>query len=78
MPVQPVRVELTAPSGASWTFGPDDAEQSVVGTAADFCLVVTQCRHVDATELVVTGADAYDWMTKAQVFAGGATDGPDA
>ncbi len=53
-------------------------EQSVVGPAVDFCLVVTQCRHVDATELVVTGDDAHDWMTKAQAFAGSATDGPPA
>ena len=75
-PEAPVRVELDAPSGDTWTFGPDDAEQSVVGPAADFCLVVTQCRHVDATDLVVTGDDAHDWMTKAQAFAGTATDGP--
>lgn len=78
VPSAPVRVELTAPSGDTWAFGPDDAEQSVVGPAVDFCLVVTQCRHVDATDLVVTGEDAYDWMTKAQAFAGGATNGPSA
>jgi len=75
-PTVPVRVELAAPSGDTWSFGPDDAEQSVVGSAEDFCLVVTQCRHVDATDLVVTGDDAHDWMTKAQAFAGTATDGP--
>lgn len=75
-PASDIRVELTAPSGDAWRFGSDEAEQSVVGSAEDFCLVVTQCRHVDATELVVTGDDARDWMTKAQAFAGGATDGP--
>ncbi len=78
LPTSAVRVELAAPSGGSWRFGPDDAQQSVVGTAVDFCLVVTQCRHVDATELVVTGDEAHDWMSKAQAFAGGATDGPPA
>jgi uncharacterized protein (TIGR03084 family) len=77
-PTSPVRVELAAPSGATWTFGPDDADQSVVGSAEDFCLVVTQCRHVDSTDLVVTGDEARDWMTKAQAFAGAATDGPSA
>ena len=77
-PTTEVRVELAAPSGATWTFGPDDAEQSVVGRAQDFCLVVTQCRHVDATELVINGRDARDWMVMAQAFAGGATDGPPA
>ena len=75
-PTAEVRVELAAPSGGTWTFGPDDAEQSVVGDAVDFCLVVTQCRHVDTTDLVVTGDDARDWMTKAQAFAGSPTDGP--
>ncbi len=75
-PTAEVRVELVAPSGDTWTFGADDAEQSVVGAALDFCLVVTQCRHVDATDLVVTGDDARDWMTKAQAFAGSPTDGP--
>lgn len=77
-PTSAVRVELTAPSGDVWRFGPDDADQSVIGSAEDFCLVVTQCRHVDATGLAVVGDDARDWMTKAQAFAGSATDGPHA
>lgn len=77
-PATDVRVVLAAPSGATWRFGADDAAQSVSGSAEDFCLVVTQCRHVDATDLVVVGDDARDWMTKAQAFAGGATDGPTA
>ena len=77
-PSTPVRVELTAPSGDVWTFGPDDADQSVVGSAEDFCHVVPQCRHVDATALAVTGVDAQDWMSKAQAFAGAPTTGPTA
>ncbi len=77
-PSTDVRVELAAPSGETWAFGADDAAESVTGTAEDFCLVVTQCRHVDATELTVVGDDARDWMTMAQAFAGGATDGPQA
>lgn len=75
-PSTPVRVVLDAPSGGEWTFGPDDATDTVTGPALDFCLVVTQRRHVDATDLVVTGASARDWMTKAQAFAGPPTDGP--
>ena len=78
VPEAPVRVELRAPSGATWAFGPEGAEQSITGPAEDFCLVVTQCRHVGATDLVVTGDDARDWMGKAQAFAGAATDGPAA
>ena len=75
-PDVPVRVELRAPSGATWTYGDDDAVESVVGPAEVFCLVVTQRRHVDDTALVVTGDGARDWMLKAQAFAGAATDGP--
>ena len=78
-PAGGVRVELTAPSGAVWRFGDgqDDHDANVVtGPAEDFCLVVTQRRHVDDTALEVTGALARDWLEKAQAFAGPPTDGP--
>lgn len=78
VPTTAVRVELTAPSGDVWTFGPDDANESIVGPAEDFCLVTTQRRHVDDTDLVVTGEAARDWMLKSQLFAGPASDGPPA
>jgi uncharacterized protein (TIGR03084 family) len=78
VPSTPVRVELTSPSGETWAFGPEDAAESIVGTAEDFCLVTTQRRHVDDTDLVVTGDSARDWMEKAQLFAGPASDGPPA
>lgn len=71
-----VRVELTAPSGEVWSFGPADAPDSVRGDAEDFCLVVTQRRHVDDTALRVLGPAAREWMELAQCFAGPATDGP--
>jgi uncharacterized protein (TIGR03084 family) len=77
-PTVPVRVELVAPSGAAWVFGPDDATDSITGPAIDFCLVTTQRRHVDDTNLVVRGETAIDWMHIAQAFAGGATTGPSA
>ena len=76
MPPIDVRVDLTAPSGATWTFGPDDASQSITGPAEDFCLVTTQRRHLDDTALEVAGDAARDWMIQAQAFAGPATDGP--
>jgi uncharacterized protein (TIGR03084 family) len=78
VPTTPVRVELTSPSGETWAFGPEDAAESIVGSAEDFCLVTTQRRHVDDTGLVVTGESARDWMEKAQLFAGPASDGPPA
>ena len=71
-----VRVELAAPSGATWTWGPAEADAKVTGPADDFCLVVTQRRHIDDTDLAVTGDIAHDWMSKAQAFAGTPTSGP--
>lgn len=75
-PDEEVRVELTAPSDAVWTWGPGDAPASVTGPAEEFCLVVTQRRHVDDTTLVLVGHAAHEWMTMAQAFAGGPTTGP--
>ncbi|MEY2958634.1 MAG: hypothetical protein RLZZ01_1202 [Actinomycetota bacterium] len=77
-PDDEVRVALTAPSGDTWTWGPDDAPASITGPAEDFCLVVTQRRHVDDTALDLHGHAAHDWMLIAQAFAGGATEGPPA
>ena len=77
-PGDAVRVALTAPSGDVWTWGDDGTDQSIAGPAEDFCLVVTQRRHVDDTDLEVTGGAARDWMVKAQAFAGGPTPGPAA
>lgn len=69
-PEVPIRIELTAPSGALWCFGPDDAADRITGTAADFCRVVTQRRHLLDTDLVVEGEAAREWMQIAQAFAG--------
>jgi len=77
MPDDPVRLSLAAPSGAEWSYGPGDATETVTGSALDFCLVVTQRRHVDDTSLAATPL-ARDWLLKAQAFAGRPTDGPEA
>lgn len=76
VPDAPVQVVLDAPSGGTWTYGPDEAVDRVTGPAEDFCLVVTQRRNVSDTALAVTGEAAADWMAKAQAFAGPPTDGP--
>ncbi|OLL72363.1 hypothetical protein Ae168Ps1_0741c [Pseudonocardia sp. Ae168_Ps1] len=70
VPATPVRVELDAPSGARWEWGPADAADRVTGTALDFCLTVTQRRHVSDTALAVDGAVATEWISIAQTFAG--------
>ncbi|MFE0643246.1 TIGR03084 family metal-binding protein [Streptomyces sp. NPDC058877] len=74
-PTEPFRVELAAPDGSSWAYGPEDAAQRVTGPALDFCLLVTQRVHRDDTALVATGEDAEQWLTIAQAFAGPAGSG---
>jgi uncharacterized protein (TIGR03084 family) len=74
-PAEEFRIELTAPSGEVWSWGPEDAAQTVVGSADDFCLLVTQRRHREDTDLVATGADADRWLDIAQAFAGPPGDG---
>jgi uncharacterized protein (TIGR03084 family) len=69
-PDAPVRVDLASPSGETWTWGPEDADDRVSGPALDFCLVVTQRRHLDDTALRIEGPAATDWMSIAQAFAG--------
>jgi len=75
MPLGDVRVELTGPSGDMWQWGQPDAEDVVAGPALDFCLVVTQRRHVDDTSLRA-GPLGRHWLLRAQAFAGGPTSGP--
>lgn len=70
VPVQPVRIELLSPGRDMWLWGPPEAADRVTGSALDFCLAVTQRRHVDDTSLMVSGPVATEWMSIAQVFAG--------
>jgi uncharacterized protein (TIGR03084 family) len=65
-----VRVEVSGPSGAGWTWGPADAANRVSGPALDFCLLVTQRRHRDDLALRVEGPVAEEWVEIAQAFAG--------
>ena len=73
-----IDVALTAPSGDQWTWGPGGAPEVIRGPAEDFCLVVTQRRHLDDTDLEVVGDAARDWLLLAQAFAGPPSDGPDS
>jgi uncharacterized protein (TIGR03084 family) len=66
----PIRVELVAPSGAEWTWGPEDAADRVTGPALDFCLLVTQRRHRADVDVVADGPNADEWLDIAQSFAG--------
>jgi uncharacterized protein (TIGR03084 family) len=69
-PAEPFRVELTAPDGGLWAWGPEDAAQRVRGSAIDFCALVTQRRPRAELDVMAEGADAETWLGIAQAFAG--------
>nr|WP_240167386.1 TIGR03084 family metal-binding protein [Streptomyces noursei] len=69
-PTVPVRVELQAPTGELWSWGPQDASDRVTGPALHFCLLATQRRHRDDLALTTTGETARQWLPIAQAFAG--------
>jgi uncharacterized protein (TIGR03084 family) len=70
VPDAPVRVELTAPDGSAWAWGPEGAADRITGPALDFCLVTTQRRHPADTMLAADGPAAQAWIAIAQAFAG--------
>ena len=89
VPEEQVAVQLSGPSGETWTWGPDGTGNQASGNRApgnrapgnrvsggvlDFCLVVTQRRNVADTGLRVEGHTAARWIAIAQVFAGQPTD----
>lgn len=74
-PDDPIHVELSAPDGSIWRWGPPGTPDRVRGDALQFCLAVTQRRHLDDLELSVVGPEATRWMSIAQAFAGGAGTG---
>ena len=69
-PPEPVSVELVAPSGGRWDWDAEGSVAVVKGSALGFCLVVTQRRHLDDTDVVTEGPRAREWMEIAQAFAG--------
>jgi uncharacterized protein (TIGR03084 family) len=70
VPEGEVRVELVAPGGDVWTFGPEGAQEKVTGAAWDFALLVTQRAHRADLDLHAEGAGADAWLDVAQAFAG--------
>ena len=74
-PTEPVRLDLVAPSGAKWTFGPEDAAEYVTGSAWDFCLLILRRRHRADLDLTAYGAEASHWLDVAQAYRGPAGEG---
>ena len=69
-------VVLTAPDGDTWTWNESSSSHCVHGSAEDFCLLVTQRRHLNDTALHYVGEDVQRWLLMAQCFAGPPADGP--
>ncbi|MBS9533784.1 TIGR03084 family protein [Mycobacterium sp. M1] len=69
-PAEVFHVELRAPDGGVWSWGPADAAQRVTGSAEHFCFLVTQRRALADLDLVAAGDDAQRWLGIAQAFAG--------
>jgi uncharacterized protein (TIGR03084 family) len=69
-PAEEFRIDLASPSGDVWSWGPEDAAQTLTGSAGDFCRLVTQRVHRADTDLVASGVDVDRWLDVAQAFAG--------
>jgi uncharacterized protein (TIGR03084 family) len=69
-------LELRAPDGQLWRWGEPQLDESVRGSAADFCLVATRRRHAADTLLEIVGPGATAWMEIVQCFGGPPLDGP--
>lgn len=75
VPAVAVRVEAVAPDGSVWTWGPDDAEDRLAGSALDLALLLTQRRHRSDLSVEVAGPVATEWAGIAQAYAGPAGTG---
>ena len=51
----PVRVELTAPDGTTWQYGPADAPSTITGPAGEFCRVGARRLAPEESGLTTTG-----------------------
>jgi uncharacterized protein (TIGR03084 family) len=68
-PVEPLRVELTLPSGATWSNGPLSAANRITGPAGEYCRVfVHRMKRADALGLRAEGPVAIDALAVARAF----------
>lgn len=70
VPAEEFRIELAAPDGTLWSYGPEDATQSVTGSAEELCLLAAQRRNRRDLNLRAVGPQAEEWLTIMQMFAG--------
>ncbi len=68
-PTTALRVELVLPSGAPWTFGPEDAPDRITGPASQYCRVFVQrLPAAHASDVVATGDGAREALRVARAF----------
>jgi uncharacterized protein (TIGR03084 family) len=68
-PSAPIRVEVTLPSGATWSSGPEDAADRITGPAREYCRVFVQrLPLVKATGLHAEGSAAKDALQVARAY----------
>ena len=65
----PVFVELTSPSGGTWTFGDPSAPTHVRGTAAEFCRIGARRLAPDDSTVVATGPFAAQTLRVLRNYA---------
>ncbi len=64
----PIRIELRAPEYQKWIFGPEDAENVVIGSAGDWCRVAVRRIDPAATSLEATGDVAEKALAYAKAY----------
>jgi len=68
MPAAALRVELVLPSGAVWTYGPEDAADRITGPAGEYCRVFVQRRSRADTTLEIRGDAALAAISVARAY----------
>ena len=68
VPAAAIRVELRLPSGASWTYGPEDAVDRIAGPVGDYCRVFVQRRSRADTSLEIEGDAAEAAISVARAY----------
>jgi uncharacterized protein (TIGR03084 family) len=67
-PPPPIRVEVTLPSGETWSNGPEDASDRITGSATELACVLVQRRRADQTSLQGEGDGALTALRVARAF----------
>ena len=68
VPLSELRLELTSPSGQNWTYGDENAPQSITGTAAHWCRVATRRMPPKESDLIATGPLAQAVLSVARAY----------